>query len=87
VTTNWRGSTSADSHQRLRIHVKLEGVWKQRSTGLPDTPANRTKAAQYLAEVVAKLKARDTVMGADAGPVTVRSWAKRWLESRTAPTP
>lgn len=61
----------------------MEGVWKQRSTRLPDTPANRTKAAQYLAEVVAKLKARDTVMGSDAGPVTVRAWTKRWLESRT----
>jgi integrase len=79
----WHGSIYADQHGRLTLQVRIDGKWRKRSTGLLDTPNNRALAEERLAGLVAALKARESVMGEDeSGPVTVRAWAKRWLQRR-----
>ena len=75
-------ASSVNAHGFLRIKVKTDSGWKLRSTGLPDTAPNRIKAAEMLAAVVGELKAKRSVMGEEAGPVTVRAWARVWLAAR-----
>jgi len=77
----WRGSVLS---LRGRLYLKVRdsaGVWRQRATGMTDTPENREAAGRLLAEVRSGLKAREDV-GAP-GPVTVRNWGARWLQTRT----
>lgn len=79
----WRGSVITRGGI-LYLQVRdVTGRWRQRTTGLEDTPANRAKAGALLAEVRAGLKAREDV--GSPGPVTVRSWGARWLTGRTSP--
>jgi len=83
ATTNrdWRGSIAADRNGRLNIKFKgADGRWCYRSTRLDDTPENRIVAQGILADVRTRLQAETAV--ADAGPVTVATWVKRWLPTR-----
>jgi integrase len=57
------------------------GRWRQRALRLEDSPANRERAEQQLAELRTALKAREDA-GAGSDAVTVRTWGKRWLDDR-----
>lgn len=79
----WRGSVLS-KRGKLVLQVRDQaGAWRQRATGLEDTPENRAAAERLLAEVRVGLKAREEI--GVAGPVTVRSWGARWLKGRTGP--
>jgi integrase len=86
---DWRGSVHRDKNGLLSLRVKgLNGKWTTRGTGLPDTEANRAKAAALLATVRAQLKIREAVLKADDdddGPVTVAAYYRRWLPTRKGP--
>lgn len=53
-----------------------------RSAGLTDTPANRKRLAAQLAKRVDQGEAVAAI--APEGPLTVRRWASRWLDTRRA---
>jgi integrase len=79
----WRGCVII---RRGRYYLQVrdaEGRWRQRTTGIPAVPERRAEAEKLLAEVRVGLKAHEEV--GSAGPVTVRSWGKKWLEGRTGP--
>lgn len=79
----WRGSVLS-IRGRLYLQVRdAHGKWRQRTTGLEDTPENWKKAEALLAEVRVGLKAREDV--GESGPVTVKAWGARWLKGRTGP--
>ena len=85
MSKDWKGSVVRDKRGRLLLQLRTPDGWKQRSTGLTDTPDNRVTAQQALALAVAQLKATEDV--APSGRVTVRAWAVRWLrDRRTADT-
>lgn len=77
----WRGSVISH-HGRLLLYVRgPTGIWQQRATGLDDTPENRERAEQLLAEVRVQLQAQADA-GGTGGPLTVAVWAKTWIETR-----
>ena len=79
----WRGSVLS-IRGRLYLQVRAEnGQWRQRATGLEDTPENRVKADDLLRDVRVGLKAREEV--GHRGPVTVKAWGAKWLLGRTGP--
>ena len=81
--SSWRGSVLG-IRGRLYLQIKDgSGRWRQRALKLDDTPANRALAETRLTEVRVLLKAREDAGGGPAAP-TVRSWGKRWLDSRKA---
>lgn len=53
-----------------------------RSSGLADTPANRKRLAAQLARQADQIDAVAAI--APDGPLTVRRWATRWIETRRA---
>lgn len=80
-SSSWRGSVLS-IRGRLYLQVKDgAGRWRQRALKLDDTPANREKAEQSLAELRTLLRAREDA-GAGAGPVTVRAWGATWIRDR-----
>lgn len=78
----WRGSVIS-VRGWLRLQVRVDGRWRQKAVNLPDTPENRAKAEELLAELRVGLKAREDV--GSSSPVTVRSWGAKWLKGRTGP--
>lgn len=79
----WRGSVLS-KRGKLVLQVRdAAGRWRQRATGILDTPEGRVAAGRLLAELRTGLKAREDV--GQAGPVTVEGWGARWLRGRAGP--
>lgn len=79
----WRGSVLS-KRGKLVLQVRdAAGRWRQRATGILDTPEGRVQAERLLAELRTGLKAREDV--GQAGPVTVEGWGTRWLRGRAGP--
>lgn len=79
----WRGSVFKPADRRnLHLRVKVGGAWKRVST--PYLPGQEASAEQMLAEVREAILAREAAVRGEAAPLSVRVWAKRWLETRTA---
>jgi len=61
-------------------YVDLDGAPKQRSTGC--RVHEEAKAEKLRLHIKRKLLARAAVVGDQGGPLTVRAWAKSWIEAR-----
>ena len=74
----WRGSVFPRG-RKLWLKVKGPGGWKQVATSY--FVGQEKEAAALLGRVRDRLLAGEE-LGALFGPVTVRRWSKRWLETR-----
>ena len=74
----WRGSVFPRG-RKLWLKVKGPGGWKQVPTSFHR--GEEKQAAALLARVRDRLLAGEAIDGI-LGPVTVRRWSKRWLETR-----
>ncbi len=63
-------------------YVDLDGTEKQRSTGC--SVAQEDKAERVRRTIETRLTARARVVGEEGGPLTVRRWAKVWIDGRKA---
>lgn len=79
----WRGSKFIPTGRSTwHLKVKVAGEWKTVPT--PFLAHQAAQAETHLAEVREAVLARESALAGQAGPLTVRAWAKRWLETRTA---
>ena len=77
----WQGAVFKPADKNaLWVRVKVEGRWANRPT--PYKPGEEAKAEAFLAEYREQLLAAVAAMKGRVGPVTVRAWAKLWLEKR-----
>lgn len=69
---------------RLYIQFKEGGRWKQKRTGLTDTPEHLIEARAWAAETERVIKAREglTAVAHGSGAKTLRAYAKTWLAGR-----
>ncbi len=80
---DWHGKVIRRAGRaHLYLKIKVNDSWKVRPT--PFVPGEESKAEELLGEVREQLLAAEAAMKGQAGPVTVRAWAKRWLETRRA---
>ena len=76
----WRGCVVRRSgRSRLYVKVRIDGRWVLRAT--PYRVGEESKADAMLAAMRDDLLARES-QGLPSGRLTVRAWAKRWLEER-----
>lgn len=66
----------------LYVEFKRDGKWKQKTTGLADTPENRERAEIRAKEIERALKAEDGLHAATGGGKTLRSYSEEWIKAR-----
>lgn len=78
----WQGSVLS-KRGRLYLQVKDEaGAWRQRGTGLLDTPEGHAAAEAMLSEIRIAIHATEEAAGGEVGALTVERWVRTWLRRR-----